>query len=97
MFISLALDRAETRSWITQHAIGATMPNLNTGILSAVPLVVPPDDLLREFSRLVAPIERLISARNEESLTLAELRDSLLPRLISGEIPISGVQRNQGA
>lgn len=66
MFMSLALDRPETRAWITQHAIGATMPNLNTGILSAVPLVVPPDDLLSEFSRLVGPNELLISAKNAD-------------------------------
>ena len=56
MFMSLALDRPESRAWITQHAIGATMPNLNTGILSAVPLVVPPDDLLRAFARLLVDV-----------------------------------------
>ena len=30
------------RAWVTQHAIGATMPNLNTAILSAVPVRLPP-------------------------------------------------------
>jgi type I restriction enzyme S subunit len=62
------------------------MPNLNTGILSAIPLVVPPDDLLWAFARLAEPIEQSISARNAECHSLASLRDALLPKLISGEI-----------
>jgi type I restriction enzyme S subunit len=86
MFMSLTLDRPESRAWITQHAIGATMPNLNTGILSAVPLVVPPRDLLQAFARLAEPIEQSISARNAESHSLESLRDALLPKLISGEL-----------
>lgn len=86
VFASLALDRPESRAWITQHAIGATMPNLNTGILSAFPFIVPPDDVLRAFAGLIDPIELLISAGNSQSHTLATLRDTLLPRLISGEV-----------
>jgi type I restriction enzyme S subunit len=88
MFMSLLLDRPESRAWITQHAIGATMPNLNTGILSAIPLVVPPDDLLRAFARLAEPIEQGISARNAEAHSLEMLRDALLPKLISGELRV---------
>jgi type I restriction enzyme S subunit len=41
-YISYWLGSPEIKAWVTQHAIGATMPNLNTGILSAVPVVVPP-------------------------------------------------------
>jgi type I restriction enzyme S subunit len=93
MFMSLALDRPESRAWIAQHAIGATMPNLNTGILSAVPLVVPPEKILRVFSRLVGPIEQLISARNAESYTITLLRDSLLPKLISGDLRIPDAEK----
>jgi type I restriction enzyme S subunit len=89
MFMSLALDRPESRAWITQHAIGATMPNLNTGILSAVPLVVPPLDLLQAFARFAEPIEQNISARNAECHSLESLRDALLPKLISGELRLA--------
>lgn len=89
-FVSLALDQPESRAWITQHAIGATMPNLNTGILAAVPLVVPPDEILRAFAKFVSPMELLISAMNAESSILAALRHALLPKLISGEIRVDG-------
>lgn len=93
MFMSLALDRPESKAWITQHAIGATMPNLNTGILSAVPVVVPPEALLRAFAKLVDPMEQLISAKNSEVRTLATLRDTLLPKLISGELRVTEAER----
>jgi type I restriction enzyme S subunit len=92
IFMSLALDRPESRAWITQHAIGATMPNLNTSILSSVPLVVPPDEVLCEFGRLVDPIELLISANNAESRTLSTLRDALIPQLVSGRLRIADLK-----
>jgi type I restriction enzyme S subunit len=87
-FISVALDRPETRAWISQHAIGATLPNLNTGILSAVPLILPTESILRAFTRIADPIEQLISANNDQSHTLAIIRDTLLPRLISGKLRV---------
>jgi type I restriction enzyme, S subunit len=92
-FASFALDRPETRAWISQHAIGATMPNLNTGILSAVPLVVPPDDVLRAFARRCDPLQDLIVAKGAESAVLTELRDALLPKLLSGEIRIKDAEK----
>jgi type I restriction enzyme S subunit len=85
-FASFALDRAETRAWISQHAIGATMPNLNTGILAAVPLVMPPDAVLQAFAQTVDPWQSLIVVREAEATVLASLRDELLPRLLSGEL-----------
>jgi len=40
-FLSYALALPQTRAWISQHAVGATMPNLNTEILREVPVRVP--------------------------------------------------------
>lgn len=91
LFASLTLDRPETRVWISQHAIGATMPNLNTGILSAVPLVVPSDDVLHAFARRCDPLQDLIVAKHAENATLTQIRDTLLPKLVSREIRIRDV------
>lgn len=92
MFASLVLDYPETRAWISQHAIGATMPNLNTGILSAVPLVMPLDDVLHAFARAVDPLQMLNIARDAEIGQLTRLRDELLPRLLSGELSVDAAQ-----
>lgn len=93
LFISFALDRPESKAWIAQRAIGATMPNLNTSILSEFPVVVPPDTILGAFASLADPIQLLVSAKNTENETLAELRDTLLPRLISGDFRLRELDR----
>lgn len=97
MFASFALDRPETRAWISQHAIGATMPNLNTGILSAVPLVMPSDDVLRAFARAVDPLQALVVIRDAEAGLLASTRDRLLPPLLSGELSVAHAERQAEA
>jgi type I restriction enzyme S subunit len=43
-YIHAYLSHPAIREWISRHAVGATMPNLNTSILSAVPVLVPPKD-----------------------------------------------------
>jgi type I restriction enzyme S subunit len=78
------------------------MPNLNTGILEAVPLVVPPDGVVAAFARAADQLQSLVVARDSESATLAKTRDALLPRLLSGELPVSSAehvfnQQHQGA
>lgn len=67
-FISYALGSPEVRTWLTNHAVGATMPNLNTAILSAVPLHVPDlatqtaiADVLGALDDKIAANERVIT------------------------------------
>jgi type I restriction enzyme S subunit len=92
-FTSLALDRPESRAWVAQHAIGATMPNLNTGILARLPLLVPPDESLQGFEFVVRPLAKRIVANDAEADTLAALRDTLLPKLISGELRVTAAEK----
>ena len=85
-FLSLALDRPETREWIVRHAVGATMPNLNTTILGEVPLLLPPDNLIKAFDLSISAFSARRDALESESETLAELRDTLLPKLLAGDV-----------
>jgi type I restriction enzyme S subunit len=85
-FLSRSLDLPHIKKWLTQHAVGATMPNLNTGILSAVPVVLPTDEVLAAFDETTIALDRRISANNAAAQTLTQLRDTLLPRLISGQL-----------
>lgn len=82
----LGLDAV--RGWIVQHAQGATMPNLNTKILRSLPLHIPPREVQDELRQKIGPLFERREHNHAESQTLAELRDTLLPRLISGEIRI---------
>jgi type I restriction enzyme S subunit len=71
------------------------MPNLNTGILARVPIVVPPKKVLAAFNRVVQPLADRVIAGDAQAETLVSLRDTLLPKLISGElrVPTSTTQR----
>lgn len=85
-YLSLALDRAVAKEWLLRHAVGATMPNLNTGILSAVPIMRPDDRVLRAFDAIGRALDERISHGHAHVRTLVGLRDTLLPRLISGQL-----------
>jgi type I restriction enzyme S subunit len=91
-YLSLALNQPKTRLWLTQHAVGAIMPNLNTGILSDVPILLPSPSILNSFETFIEILEGKISANNAIVQTLASLRDTLLPRLISGLLRLPEVE-----
>ena len=91
-FLSMALDAPAARLWLVQHAVGATMPNLNTGILGSVRLVLPPSVLLAAFENVIAASQALQSQNASTIETLATLRDTLLPRLISGQLRLPQVE-----
>lgn len=91
-FLSLLLDAPRARTWLVQHAVGATMPNLNTGILSSVPVVLPPPPLLAKFDAVVAVTEEQRSRNATMAETLADIRDALLPRLISGQLRLPALE-----
>lgn len=85
------------RAWSSQHAIGAAMPNLNSGILSAVPLVMTPDDVLRAFARALDPLQALVVIRHAEAGLLARSRDRVLPPFLSGELSVAHAERDAEA
>ncbi len=91
-FLSMLLDQARARTWLVQHAVGATMPNLNTGILGSVPVVLPTSDVLTAFEELASATEEQRSRNSSTAETLATLRDTLLPRLISGQLRLPEAQ-----
>ena len=71
---------------------GSAVPSMTTDILNALELAIPSAECLAEFESLVAPMYQAMQANNRESAKLAELRDTLLPKLISDEIDVSSIQ-----
>ena len=65
---------------------------VNSKIIKAMPFVVPTDAELVSFHSATAPMFEMIKTRQRENTRLAELRNSLLPKLMSGEIDVSAVQ-----
>jgi hypothetical protein len=111
-FLSYWFGHPVIRTWLTQHAIGATMLNLNTEILSSVPLVLPPfkeqlaiagvlgalDDKIESNRRLVEISLDLVSTKfaNEESLSAKRTPLSRLLTLERGREPGRDLCREDG-
>lgn len=71
---------------------GAVQPKISQANLRSVQVVIPPEHNLREYNDLVEPLFSLFRANEEECKDLTALRDTLLPKLMSGEIDVSAVQ-----
>ena len=59
-YLSYYLDNVHVRKWITNHAVGSNMPNLNTGILSEIPVMIPTYSVQIKIARLLSVIEAKI-------------------------------------
>lgn len=72
-FVSYALGLEESRAWIVRHAVGATMLNLNTSILSAVPLQVPDVVDQQAIAEVLGALDDKIAANDRIFRTSLEL------------------------
>ncbi|MCB9610811.1 MAG: restriction endonuclease subunit S, partial [Polyangiaceae bacterium] len=72
------------------QAHGSVFDTITTKTFAGSTIVVPPEGLRRRFAAVIEPIDARLLNNVQESQTLAELRDTLLPRLISGELRIPG-------
>ena len=70
---------------------GSAVPSMTTDILNAIELSIPDSDTFARFESIVAPMYQTVQQNTQESGKLAELRDSLLPRLMSGELDVSNL------
>lgn len=64
---------------------------VNSKIIKAMPFVVPTDDEISRFHSVVSPMFAQILSNQLENDSLAETRDTLLPRLMSGELEVSNI------
>ena len=67
---------------------GAVQPKLSQGRMKKIPFVYPDAPLCAAFNRMLAPLFEKVRASNVEAQSLASLRDTLLPKLISGELRV---------
>lgn len=73
---------------ILPYVTGAVQPKINQANMNSIPFPLPPMELRKKFEEFVSPLFAKIRANDEESRTLASLRDSLLPKLMRGEVRV---------
>ena len=71
---------------------GTVFGSINKNGLSDLPVNIPCADEIAKFEALVHPMDEHIRANYEENCRLQALRDSLLPKLMSGEVDVSDIQ-----
>ena len=75
---------------IESRATGTTFAEISKQNFRPIRVVLPPKELMAAFTAKVAPLYAQITANLHQSRTLATLRDTLLPKLLSGELSAAG-------
>lgn len=68
---------------------GSAVPSMTTNILNAMQLYIPDEKTLEKFENIVSPMYSAMQENTKESKILANTRDTLLPKLMSGELDVS--------
>ena len=70
---------------------GTVFGSINRNSLNEMPILIPSEEKLDEFERIVAPMDAAIRNNYDEICRLEQIRDSLLPKLMSGELDVSDI------
>ena len=83
-------------AYTNAYSTGTRMPRTNWKDMSMYEIVLPPIEVSQKYTEFIRPfIERIIE-NIHQSRTLSQIRDTLLPKLISGELDISNLDIDTG-
>jgi type I restriction enzyme S subunit len=82
------LQSFKMKNFLEVRMAGTTQQYLTLKTLRAIPVIVPSNKILNRFNEIIAPLMKQISSNDEQNKELSSLRDSLLPKLLSGEIAL---------
>lgn len=81
-------DRPEFSDFLTSSADGSAYPAVGAERILDAPILLPPSDAQNAFEESTMPLRRLAHAVTRQSGILSQLRDALLPKLLSGELRV---------
>ena len=70
----------------------STFPSLNAADITNLKIVIPPNDIVGDFAAICCSFIQQIEKNQQESRRLATLRDTLLPKLMSGELKVGEIK-----
>lgn len=79
----------ENMDLVKANAGGTTFAEISKRAFRPLPMLIPPSQVLEDFRQVAEPVLDRIAVCSRENAVLAALRDSLLPRLVSGEIRVA--------
>ena len=81
----------ESTQEIENKATGSTFKEASSSLMKSLPVIVPEKVILDDFEDLMRPIFKQQEVLEEENSRLSSIRDTLLPRLMSGELKVCDV------
>lgn len=88
-YFSVAMSTEPIQSYLAQNSVGSIMPNLNTQILEAMPLPLPPVSEQHVIAGSLRACSEKICTLEQETTLLDELFRALLEELMTGRLPTS--------
>jgi len=85
-FVYLAATQESNIEHLAHVADGGAYPAVRPEVVVATPCVLPIETIMKKFHEVTAPLLESITENQKRSKTLVNLRDTLLPRLISGQL-----------
>jgi type I restriction enzyme S subunit len=94
-FVAFYFRSVQGRHRLLANASSSGVPSIARPVtyLRSIPLTIPPKPIMAAFETLTQPLLTQFGRNRDESSTLEELRDTLLPRLISGELRLRDPER----
>lgn len=80
---------ADFTDYLTNNADGSAYPAVRADHFAAADVLLPDDGVLHAFEEIALPLRDKVAHNEQESQTLASLRDTRLPKLLSGEIRVA--------
>jgi type I restriction enzyme S subunit len=74
---------------ILSMGYGSAQPNINPSQIEAIEIIIPKSEIMMNYIKISDPIYQKVLSNNKEIQSLTELRDTLLPKLMSGELKIN--------
>lgn len=87
-FIYCTLKQEEVITEFINRGQGSAQPNISTGDILSIPCWIPNKNEIDNFNKTIQPMFETIISNQEENRKLSGLRDSLLPKLMNGEIEV---------
>lgn len=94
-FLALYLSSEFAFNWLRTHAVGAVMPNLNTGIIKALPLLLPSISEQRELSIFLGALDDSIALLRETNATLEAIAQALFKSWFVDFDPVRAKQQGR--
>ena len=91
-FIYCTLKQPEVYGEVVNRGQGSAQPNISASDIMSIPCVIPSQDAINDFNNTSQPLFDLIISNQRENQHLSELRNALLPKLMSGELDVSNIE-----